>query len=344
MIDTTARYKLESLFRDLEKPIKLWLLYEKKLVPDMESAEEVYQETCYRAVKKSEEGNSVNSGYLFTIAHNIAIDEYRRKKRERSEHMPEENEMSTQISEQRAESFEDLIGTKMDIRKAIEQLPTQYQRCLMLDVEKYSRPEIAKELGVKVSTVTEYLSRCRRELKRICQEQEPHIHQVPIEIEWSVKDKTIYLLEDIVGIVSKDNLEEAQKLGKREIKRNIYTLREGIVWRKDIGDRDIEERILNIYWREETFPTWAELSNAGFYYDHEVTKVFEKGLKEYKATNEEEERFYYEEVHRYYREIVKQSFIEQEYKPKEGTDRVIKALKRAITDYRLVNDCHLWED
>src|SRR5690349_21094989 len=81
---------LAALMRDHERQLYSFIL---TLVRDADTAMDCIQDTFLRAYEALRKGKSINTAWLYTVARNRAMDEFRRKRRlhpdgEALEHLP----------------------------------------------------------------------------------------------------------------------------------------------------------------------------------------------------------------------------------------------------------------
>lgn len=139
-----------------------------------EDANDLLQETlmkAWRFIDKYEEGTNAKA-WLFTIAKNAFINEYR--KRVKTPHKVELQDYVTfhekedtplaggmQVGE---EMFQYLMGDEVSL--AINQLPLDFKTVILLcDIEDFKYEEIAEILGIPIGTVRSRLHRARNMLK-----------------------------------------------------------------------------------------------------------------------------------------------------------------------------------
>jgi RNA polymerase sigma-70 factor, ECF subfamily len=150
----TDRQSLGDAFTELRKPVCRYLLAMGLAAPE---AEEVVQETFLRLCQHldSERPRDNLRGWIFKVAHNLARDEHRRRRRQPSESL--ESEMSN--PDPQATPEQRLIAHERTVRlaKAMARLPRHQQECLHLRAEGLRYREIADVLGAGVSTVAEWV-------------------------------------------------------------------------------------------------------------------------------------------------------------------------------------------
>jgi RNA polymerase sigma-70 factor (ECF subfamily) len=135
---------------------------------DAAAAEDCAQETFLRAMEKADrfhEGDVV--GWLLRVARNICIDSYR-KRRPEVDLEGEEQELSVPVSASQTGGGVHL--TLMQLRREIQSLPVNQQRCLELKINGYSYEETATAMGLPADAVRSHLQNARRTLRLRMQE------------------------------------------------------------------------------------------------------------------------------------------------------------------------------
>ena len=104
--------------------------------------------------------------WLYKIASDVAIDEYRSKKHIDYQPLPDSEEYA-QLAELRIEGVEDRIHDLIWLQDEVPQMPQRYRECF---VRKhywgYSQKEIAAELGISESAVSAYVSLGKSQLHK----------------------------------------------------------------------------------------------------------------------------------------------------------------------------------
>jgi RNA polymerase sigma-70 factor (ECF subfamily) len=132
-----------------------------------QDAQEALQETMILAWKRLGEfdGRSAVGTWLYRVATNAAIDEVRRRKRapEPADSMPEPTP---------ARSADGAVVARMDVDRALAQLPPQYRAVVVLrELCDLSYREIAELRDIPVDTVKSQLSRGRQALVELLTDQ-----------------------------------------------------------------------------------------------------------------------------------------------------------------------------
>ena len=145
------------------------------LAGNEEDANDLFQETlmkAWRFIDRYEEGTNAKA-WLFTIAKNAFINEYRRKVKtpnrvELQDYVTHQDREDTPLTgnlDMREDMFQYLIGD--EVTRAINQLAVDFRTVILLsDIEDFTYEEIAKILDVPIGTVRSRLHRARNELKK----------------------------------------------------------------------------------------------------------------------------------------------------------------------------------
>jgi RNA polymerase sigma-70 factor (ECF subfamily) len=131
------------------------LTYARSLLRDADLALDCVQDTFLRAYESLRRGRQVNKQWLFTVAHNRAVDEFRHRRRLGPEcvHFP-------------AASFEEPCETGMAVRQALDRLPLRQREVLYLfAVAGFTTDEIACLLGTTGPAVRQRLYRAREQFR-----------------------------------------------------------------------------------------------------------------------------------------------------------------------------------
>ncbi len=138
--------------------------YVLRLVKNYDDAEEITFEAfirCFKSLKSFDTSKSLSS-YLFTIAHNLTIDFFRKQKIE-YEYLDE----SYSASEDFREKFEAEKRLK-ELEIALGQLvPIDREIVILFHREELSYQEISYILKLPVSTIKTRLHRARKRLKKL---------------------------------------------------------------------------------------------------------------------------------------------------------------------------------
>ncbi len=139
-----------------------------------DDADDLSQETlakAWRFIDRYERGTNPKA-WLFTIAKNIFINEYRRRAKGPGQvalqdfvtYQEKEDTPLTGSLDLRQEMYQYLIGD--EVTQAVNSLPAAFRTVILLcDVEEFSYEEIAGILGIPIGTVRSRLHRARNLLK-----------------------------------------------------------------------------------------------------------------------------------------------------------------------------------
>jgi len=126
-------------------------------VQNKNDAEDILQETFYRAMKRGKKNIKNMRGYLLRIARNIIYDSWKSRRR-MSEYIKEEKRVDNYHPED--------IETKIEIQKSIKKLHPDFRTVFVLrEINGMSYEEIAVALKLPVGTVKSRLNRARLALR-----------------------------------------------------------------------------------------------------------------------------------------------------------------------------------
>jgi RNA polymerase sigma-70 factor, ECF subfamily len=163
--------QITQLFDELHESVYRYVLC---LGMAEREAQETVQEAFLRLCKYIEGGHRAHNprGWVFRVAHNIAINELKRRKRI-IEVGPEQFQELVASWADPAPSPEELLMRKekiVQVHLALSTLSEQQKDCLFLRAEGFRYREIAEILDVTISTVAESLRRALGKLTK-----EPHV-------------------------------------------------------------------------------------------------------------------------------------------------------------------------
>jgi RNA polymerase sigma-70 factor (ECF subfamily) len=161
-VQTADTWLDESAFARLhaETARPLWS-YLYRVVGDASQAEDLVQETFLRVLraKSGPLDDDERRAYVFRIAGNLAIDAFRRRKRDTDLAAAVEREAARESAPQ---------ASDLDVARSFGQLTPQQRAMLWLAyVEGSAHDEIAQSLGVKSGSVRVLLFRARRKLREL---------------------------------------------------------------------------------------------------------------------------------------------------------------------------------
>lgn len=152
-------YRIESLTLNL-KP------YAMKLTRDLQDAEDLIQETVFKALKNREkfkEGTNIKA-WMYTIMRNTFITNYQKLLRKNTFVDTTETghflNTSTPVENQALNSF-----VSNDMQNAINSLKEMYQIPFLLYFKGFKYHEIAEKLDIPIGTVKNRIHIARKELK-----------------------------------------------------------------------------------------------------------------------------------------------------------------------------------
>jgi RNA polymerase sigma-70 factor (ECF subfamily) len=137
------------------------------LTRDNDAANDLYQETLYKALANHEKYNAGTNirAWLFTIMRNIFINNYRRKTKQRVIFDSSPNEfLLNQPSVSIANAAESGIRMK-EIMAQVNNLPEIFRTPFLLYFEGYKYHEIADALGEPLGTIKSRIHFARKLLK-----------------------------------------------------------------------------------------------------------------------------------------------------------------------------------
>lgn len=155
---------VEEPAQDIESAlVSLMDRYERKLftylmtiLRDDDVVIDCVQDTFVRAYEHLRRGRTVNAKWLYTVARNRAMDEFRRDRR-----LNHDEETFTRLSYGPGD-----IDTALDVRRAMARLPHRDREVLYLfEVAGFKTAEIGDLLGVSGSAVRQRLLRARERLR-----------------------------------------------------------------------------------------------------------------------------------------------------------------------------------
>ena len=159
--------QITQLFDELRQPIRRYLLCLN--VSPME-AEEIIQDTFLRLFRHLHSGGREDNlrGWIFRVAHNIGINELKRRKYLGPRNPWQGTDLSALSIDPAPNPEELLLRREKMVRthEAISALSGRQKQCLYLRAEGFRYREIAELLGITVSTVAELLHRAIKKLTK----------------------------------------------------------------------------------------------------------------------------------------------------------------------------------
>jgi RNA polymerase sigma factor (SigM family) len=171
-MDDGRRNELEHLYRKYTKPLYYFLL---KLSGSHQLAEDLTQETFVRAtISLSFYQNEDVRAWLFKVARNAYLDEWRRRQRRKwvpfADYLFSKDEMASPYGLPEDEAIQ--AETSDDLHQLMTYLPEQYRSILYLrEVEMFSYQEIQEALDLTENQVKVTLHRARKRLAQMAEKQ-----------------------------------------------------------------------------------------------------------------------------------------------------------------------------
>ena len=137
------------------------------LTRDSDAAQDLYQETLYRALANKDKYNTGTNikAWLYTIMRNIFINNYRRKAKQNTIFDSTPNDfLLNQAQVTTANAAESILKLK-DIQQAIHHLPEIFRNPFLLYFDGYKYHEIADMLGEPLGTIKSRIHFARKLLK-----------------------------------------------------------------------------------------------------------------------------------------------------------------------------------
>ena len=159
--------QITLMFDELRGPVYRYLLC---LSASPTEADEIIQETFLRLYRHLNAGGREDNlrGWVFRVAHNIGINEFKKRNRLSSIAPGEFAKVEASTTDPRPSPEELLLRREKMARvhAAISTLSEQQRQCLYLRAEGFRYREIAEILEVTISTVAESLRRAIKKLIR----------------------------------------------------------------------------------------------------------------------------------------------------------------------------------
>jgi RNA polymerase sigma factor (sigma-70 family) len=137
------------------------------LTRDTEAANDLYQETMYKALANHEKYNSGTNikAWLFTIMRNIFINNYRRKAKQKTILDSTSNDFLINQNQATVSNGAESEMRLKEINKAITQLPEIFKTPFLLYFDGYKYNEIADALHEPLGTIKSRIHFARKLLK-----------------------------------------------------------------------------------------------------------------------------------------------------------------------------------
>jgi RNA polymerase sigma-70 factor (ECF subfamily) len=145
----TAADRLMQLMNDHERPLSAYLY---SRLRDANTVRDCLQDTFLRAYLHLRSGRSVEVGWLYRVAHNRVMDEYRRRG-------PPHAELAGM-------PWDDRTERRLEIQEALDELPELDRQVLFLCCcAGFRTDEIGERLGVSGAAVRQRLYRARGRIR-----------------------------------------------------------------------------------------------------------------------------------------------------------------------------------
>jgi RNA polymerase sigma-70 factor (ECF subfamily) len=152
--DRRAEDQLIDLMDRYEQPLRGFLLV---LLRDQEIALDCAQDTFIRAYENLRKGRQVNAQWLYKVARNRAMDEFRRKRRIHA---------GMELLQDRPGDHPDVSVETATVRRVLDQLSPEDREVLYLFVfDRFKTAEIATMLGIGAGAVRTRLYRARERFR-----------------------------------------------------------------------------------------------------------------------------------------------------------------------------------
>jgi RNA polymerase sigma-70 factor (ECF subfamily) len=137
------------------------------LTRDSEAAQDLYQETLYRALANKDKYNVGTNikAWLYTIMRNIFINNYRRKAKQNTVFDSTPNDFLLNQSQAVISNTAESVLKLKDIQKAVHHLPEIFRNPFLLYFDGYKYHEIAAMLNEPLGTIKSRIHFARKLLK-----------------------------------------------------------------------------------------------------------------------------------------------------------------------------------
>ena len=149
------------------------------VVRDHEVANDLFQDTWIKVVKVLKSGKYVEEGkfgpWVMRIAHNAAIDHFRRNRKKRMVRPTDEFDIFDTLAHDAPNAMDNMVQEEVlaELRQLIPALPEEQRAVVKMRLEQqYSFKEIAEETGVSINTALGRMRYALINLRRIVDEQQ----------------------------------------------------------------------------------------------------------------------------------------------------------------------------
>ena len=149
------------------------------VVRDHELANDLFQDTWIKVVKVLKSGKYVEEGkfgpWVMRIAHNAAIDHFRRNRKKRMVRPTDEFDIFDTLAQDAPNAMDTMVQEEVlaELRQLIPALPEEQRAVVKMRLEQqYSFKEIAEETGVSINTALGRMRYALINLRRMVDEQQ----------------------------------------------------------------------------------------------------------------------------------------------------------------------------
>ena len=149
------------------------------VVRDHEVANDLFQDTWIKVVKVLKSGKYVEEGkfgpWVMRIAHNAAIDHFRRNRKKRMVRPTDEFDIFDTLAHDAPNAIDTMVQEEVlaELRQLIPALPEEQRAVVKMRLEQqYSFKEIAEETGVSINTALGRMRYALINLRRMVDEQQ----------------------------------------------------------------------------------------------------------------------------------------------------------------------------
>ena len=149
------------------------------VVRDHEVANDLFQDTWIKVVKVLKSGKYVEEGkfgpWVMRIAHNVAIDHFRRNRKRRMVRPTDEFDIFDTLAHDAPNAMDTMVQEEVlaELRQLIPALPEEQRAVVKMRLEQqYSFKEIAEETGVSINTALGRMRYALINLRRMVDEQQ----------------------------------------------------------------------------------------------------------------------------------------------------------------------------
>jgi RNA polymerase sigma-70 factor (ECF subfamily) len=152
--ETSSEERLQTLLAECERPLYGYLV---NLVHDRDLAQDCFQDTFLRAHEALQRGQTVTRQWLFRVAHNRAVDEFRRMRRTRPD-----------LDTLAEIPVTDEPDGDLEVRRVMALLePLDREVLQLFVVHGYKTNEIGNIMGVSGAAVRQRLYRAREKFRAL---------------------------------------------------------------------------------------------------------------------------------------------------------------------------------